>query len=399
MLGAIMLYTLNAYVRERQKAEQSDQLKTAFLANMSHEIRTPMNAILGFAQLLENDLSSEKKESYLKVIKDNGHSLLRLIEDIIDVSKIEAGELKIHKVETCLDKVLAELVSNFNQVLCEYPEKNIELVQECGIEGLVVKTDSTRLKQILTNLVHNAIKYTESGKIYIGCIQEEENLKFYVRDSGEGIKPEHLDEIFDRFRKIETDRSKKIQPGTGIGLPISKNLAELLGGKMSVTSVYGKGSEFYFTIPFELIRIDKPVKIEKKTFGETDNIDLSGKIILIAEDENANYFFLSKVMERTNATVLRARNGQEAVDLFSANPEIEFVLMDILMPVMNGYQATAIIKAKNPDIPVIAQTALAMEGDAERVLSSGCDDYISKPIRMNVLFDILHKYLISAKVS
>jgi len=399
IFGVVMLFTLRAYVREKQKAVQSDQLKTAFLANMSHEIRTPMNAILGFTQLLENDLVPEKKEAYLRVIKDNGHSLLRLIEDIIDVSKIEAGELKIRNGETNLDKIFDGLISAFRQILKEFPEKEIELIKESGTEGLVVISDGARLKQILTNLLHNAIKYTDSGTIILGFKQEDEYLKFYVRDSGEGIKSEYLEEIFDRFRKIETDRTKKIQPGTGIGLSISKNLAELLGGKMSVSSEYGTGSEFSFTIPCIPVRVEKPVRLKAGEQTEARYIDLTGKTILVAEDENANFFFLKKVLDRTNANVIRARNGQEAVDIFNANPQLDFILMDILMPVLNGYQATEIIKKINPNIPIIAQTALAMEGDSNKVLLAGCDDYISKPIRMKALMDIMSKYLLAKNIS
>ncbi len=393
LLGVIMMFTRNGYISEKEKAQKSDQLKTAFLANMSHEIRTPMNAILGFTQLLESDISSEKKASYLKIINDSGHSLLRLIEDIIDVSQIEAGELELYEEETNLNLLLSKLVLTFNQVLSKYPEKSIKIIQLNGEEGLVIQTDGTRLKQILTNLIHNAIKYTETGDITIGYTVKEEVLKFFVKDSGQGIKPEHISEIFDRFRKIETDQSKKIQPGTGIGLSISKHLTELLGGEMDVKSEFGLGSEFFFTIRYIPIRIDKQKRVKPKESTAFKSADFTGRTILIAEDENANFFFLKKVLDRTGADVIRARNGQEAVDLFSVHPEIDIVLMDIMMPEMNGYQATAIIKEKNPDIPVIAQTALAMEGDAKKVTDAGCNDYLSKPIRMNDLLEKLSVYL------
>ena len=393
LLSAIMLFALNSYIKEKEKAQQSDQLKTAFLANMSHEIRTPMNAIMGFTQLLEGDISEEKKKEYLKVIHDNGHSLLRLIEDIIDVSKIEAGELEIYEEEVNLSFLISELVSTFNQVLSKYPEKSIIISQEDEEVGLVVKTDATRLRQILTNLMHNAIKYTESGDITVGYNVVDEDMKFFVKDTGQGISPEHINEIFDRFRKIETDRSKKIQPGTGIGLSISRNLCELLGGQMSVKSELGVGSEFYFTIPYIPIRIDKQKSVKSEQAKKLVSVDFSGRTILIAEDENANFFFLKKVLDRTGAEVIRARNGQEAVGLFSSHPGIDIVLMDIMMPVMNGYEATRILKERNPDIPIIAQTALAMEGDAEKVMEVGCDDYLSKPIRMKDLLEKMSVYL------
>lgn len=392
LLGAIMGFTLGGYVKEKQKAEQSDQLKSAFLANMSHEIRTPMNAILGFTQLLSNDLSKEKKDSYIKIIQDNGKSLLHLIEDIIDISKIEAGELKIHEDEINVDALISDIVYAFKQILKDLPEKKVEIRTEIGIPGLVIVTDRTRLKQILYNLMHNALKYTETGEIVIGYQVENDILEFFVRDSGQGIKPEFLEEIFERFRKIETERSKKIQPGTGIGLSISKHLAELLGGEMSVDSVYGKGSMFSMKLPYRPIRFEAPVKskIEKKVDYSDEH---TGKTILIAEDENANFFFLKKVLEPTGARVLHAWNGKEAVDLFTSHPEIDFVLMDILMPEMNGYQATKIIKGMNPNMPVIAQTALAMEGDAQKVIDAGCDGYISKPIRMKTLLEMISRHL------
>lgn len=395
LLSAIMVFAMNGYVKEKIKAQQSDQLKTAFLANMSHEIRTPMNAILGFAQLLENDISKEKKETYLRVIYDNGHSLLRLIEDIIDVSKIEAGELEIFEEEVNMNLLLSEVLLTFKQELSKYPEKSIKMRKIDPEDGLVVKTDAARLKQILTNLMHNAIKYTESGEITIGYSVEDEVMKFFVKDTGLGIRAEYLDEIFDRFRKIETDISKKIQPGTGIGLSISRHLAELLGGEMSVKSEFGIGSEFFFTIPYIPVRIDKQPKVELKHSERSKHMDFSGKTILIAEDENANFFFLKKVLERAGAEVIRARDGREAVDLFSVHPEIDIILMDILMPEMNGYQATAIIKEQKPSIPIIAQTALAMEGDAKKVIEAGCNDYLSKPIRMNDLLEKMSVYLFS----
>lgn len=392
LLGAIMVFTLRGYIKEKQKAEQSDQLKSAFLANMSHEIRTPMNAILGFSQLLNNDLSKEKMDAYIKIIKDNGKSLLHLIEDIIDVSKIEAGELKIHEAEINVDALISDIVCTFKQILKDMPEKNLEIRADIGIPGLIIITDRARMKQILNNLMHNALKYTETGDIVIGYQVENNILEFFVKDSGLGIKQEFLEEIFERFRKIESEKSKKIQPGTGIGLSISKNLAELLGGEMCVESVYGRGSIFSMKLPYLPIRFEAAVKskIEKKI----DHLDEhTGKTILIAEDENANFFFLKKVLEPTGARVLHAWNGKEAVDLFGSHPEIDFVLMDILMPEMNGYQATKIIKKMNPNMPVIAQTALAMEGDAQKVIDAGCDGYISKPIRMKTLLEMVSRHL------
>lgn len=393
LAGVILLFAKNSYIKEKEKAEISDKLKSAFLANMSHEIRTPMNAILGFTQLLQKDLSKEKKETFLKIINENGHSLLRLIEDIIDISKIEAGEMEIKENDCNVKSIIEEVASTFRQSLNEDKKKHIEIREDLQINDLSIVADDARLKQVLINLVSNAIKYTEKGHITLGCTREMKNLKFYVEDTGTGIRAEDIEEIFDRFRKIETEESVKIQPGTGIGLSISKNLIRLMGGAISVSSSYGKGSIFYFTIPFKpsATRFIEEKKV-RNTF-ELGKFALKGKLILIAEDDRTNFEFLKKVVERTGAEVLRAKDGKEAVDLFQEKDNIDLVLMDIMMPEMNGYEASRLIKKMNKKTPIIAQTALAMEGDAEKVLGSGCDDYISKPIRIIELHKIIAKHI------
>jgi signal transduction histidine kinase/CheY-like chemotaxis protein len=393
--GVILMFAKNSYIKEKVKAEQSDKLKSAFLANMSHEIRTPMNAILGFTQLLGGDLSKEKKDEFLKIIKDNSQSLLRLIEDIIDISRIEAEELEIIEVDVDLNALIADLGSTFKQTLKNYSKKEIEIVEEIPRENRLVIADKTRLKQIVINLVSNALKYTEKGKITIGYNREGDWLRFFVKDTGRGIQKEHIKEIFDRFRKIETEASYQIQPGTGIGLSIAKNLVRLMGGTLEVESKYGEGSEFYFTIPFKPSSQKIPVPEEKLSELQLSKINLSGKSILVVEDERTNFEFLQKVIERTGAEVLHAENGREAVNIFSENPKMDLILMDIMMPEMNGYEATKAIKKIMPEVPVIAQTALAMEGDEGKVLDSGCDDYISKPIRINELLRMITKHIIN----
>ncbi|MEX0988351.1 MAG: ATP-binding protein [Bacteroidales bacterium] len=391
LVGAILMFAKNSYISEKKKAEKSDRLKTAFLANMSHEIRTPMNAILGFNQLLYRDLTKERKENYLRVIDENSRSLLRLLEDIIDVSKIEAGELTLRESSTDIQAVMKEVGATIKQSLAKYPDKKIDVIIRYPEKDLHLMVDKTRLRQVLINLLSNSLKYTEKGEIVIGCELEGDFVKFYVRDTGTGIKEEHLLEIFDRFRKIETQGSYNVQPGTGIGLSISRNLVQLMGGEIGVVSEYGSGSEFNFTIPNNPAppSMEKEAKVRFSNLGE---MNLKGKVILVAEDEKMNFEFLLRLIEQTGATVIHAWNGKEAVDMVAENKDVNMVLMDIMMPVMDGYEAARLIKQMHPNLPVIAQSALAMEGDADKMLKSGCDDYIVKPIRLNELLIIIEKH-------
>lgn len=391
LVGVILLFAKNSYIREKKKAEQSDHLKSAFLANMSHEIRTPMNAILGFTHLLYRDLTKEKRESYLKVIDENSHSLLRLIEDIIDVSKIEAGELSFRDSDFDVSALIAELAGSFREALGGGGDKRIRIIELHPEQTLRVRNDRTRLRQVLVNLVSNAVKNTENGKIEIGCRRDSDILRFWVRDTGRGIREEHLEEIFDRFRKIESEDAYKFQSGTGIGLSISRNLVKMMGGEIGVESTYGEGAEFYFTIPYrpapeEVMEEEKQVQV-KKIFGAPD---LTGKKVMVAEDDLTNFEFLKKVMERSGAEVMHARNGLEAVQL-ATGQHVDLILMDIMMPEMNGYDATRKIREDQPGISIIAQTALAMEGDHQRAIDAGCDDYISKPIRITELWSKIER--------
>lgn len=251
LLGIILLFAKNSYIKEKRRAERADQLKSAFLANMSHDIRTPMNAILGFTRLLNRDLSQEKKELYLEIIKNNGHSLLRLIDDIIDISKIEAGQLNLVEGNCHIHYIFEELKKTFTQTIKGIPGKKVVILTELPEEPLVVRADETRLRQIIVNLLSNAVKYTDEGHIRLGCRLDGEQLIFSVADTGSGISEEHLAEVFERFRKIETENSKKVQPGTGIGLSIVRHLVELMEGEIDVTSEHGRGTEFVFTIPFK----------------------------------------------------------------------------------------------------------------------------------------------------
>lgn len=378
------------------RAEESDKLKTAFLANMSHEIRTPVNAIIGFSDLLrENDLHEEERETYLEYIIAGSRSLMNLINDIIDISKIEAGEIRIAKESCILEEVLGELYMMFNeQIRKKGKEKNVDLVLEKPGSPVdtEVLTDPLRLKQILSNLLNNAVKFTDSGSITFGYTVEDETfLKFFVKDTGIGIPRDKQQVIFHRFRQVEDTHTRNYD-GTGLGLTISQKLVQLIGGEMKLESEEGKGSLFSFTIPFEM----KGSK--EKYLKPKDNVDmkesLRGKQILVVEDEDSNYILIQNLLREAEVHILRADDGEKAVDVFRKNGrQIDLVLMDIKIPRLNGYDATRAIKRLKPGVPIVAQTAYAMPEEKQNCLDAGCNDYISKPYNKEELMDVIQKNL------
>ncbi len=367
---------------EKIKAEQADKLKSAFLANMSHEIRTPMNAIIGFSELLgRQDLSAEDKNTYLGIIKSSSNSLLNLINDIIDLSKIEVEKIEIVKLNFSVHKILEELYQSYSS-----NSRGLEIVFDNKSEkqDIQIYSDPLRLKQVFINLLENAVKFTESGTINIGFSKTERfKLLFYVKDTGIGIPKDKLNVIFERFRKLDENNSK-LYRGTGLGLTISKKLVQLLGGEMWVESEFGNGSVFYFSLPhFGEIAYENIIANEKEELFP----NWMNKSVLIAEDEDYNFLFLERLLKQTNLTIYRAKNGIEAIEQFKAHENLNLILMDIKMPEMDGITATKIIKQLNKQIPIIAQTAFAMKGDDEDLLSAGCDDYISKPINIGDLIN------------
>jgi len=373
--------------KSKEKAEESDRLKSAFLANMSHEIRTPMNAILGFSSLLKKEnLSEDKKEKYLDLIDSGGNRLLTLISDIVDVSKIDSNQLSIN-YETCN---VNELINNIqDQFNINDINKACEIKTKKGLDNAksIISIDETRLSQILFNLLENAIKFTDTGHIEFGYIKKDKMLEFFVTDDGIGIDEKYHTSIFDRFIQVDNDYSKS-GSGTGLGLSIVKSLVELLGGKVWVDSEKGKGATFYFTIPYKLAKhkIDKvinvPIELEKDE-------EIS---ILIVEDEYSNYMYLEALLEDYKYNIIHAKNGKEAVEIVNKNSSIDLVLMDIKMPVMNGLEATKEIRKTKSNVPIIALTAYAMAEDKQKALNAGCNDYLSKPLSENKLAEILKKY-------
>jgi PAS domain S-box-containing protein len=375
----------------KERAEESDKLKSAFLANMSHEIRTPMNAILGFATLIRNRvLSEEKRRDYIDLINANCRQLLHIITDIIDISKIEADQISVFNKNFPLNKLMNELFLNYkNQT--ELVKKPVQIIVKNGLrnEDSAVFSDKVRIEQILSNLLSNAIKFTEKGAIEFGYrIENKRDILFFVKDTGIGIPEAEIRYIFDRFRQVSSSFNK-IYGGTGLGLSISKGLVEKLGGKIWAESEIKKGSAFYFTIPYKPgILLEKPTETD---YSKTYNWE--GKTLLIAEDEEANFNLLATILDPTKVRVIRVKTGKDAIEKCKEDTSVDLVLMDMKMPDLNGFESTREIKLIRSDLPIIAQTAYAMSTDEENCLKAGCDDYISKPLRIDNLLSKIDKHL------
>lgn len=371
----------------KNKAEEADKLKSAFLANMSHEIRTPLNAIMGFSGLLKNkNLGKDKTEMFVDIIDSSGQQLLTIINDILDISKIEAGQVSISPGPVKISMVMNELYEQFEK---QAREKNISLLLQNNLSDLNIEiiTDEIRLRQVLTNLINNAIKFTHVGQVQFGVNTKNEFYEFFVTDTGIGISHQDQSIIFEPFRQVETTNSR-IYGGNGLGLSISRALVEKLGGTISVSSIQGRGSTFSFTIP---MKFGDVIHAKLRTPIPLNNWDKH--IILIAEDEFYNYQFLEEILSPTHIKIIHARDGKEAVELVRKNPQISLVLMDIKMPIMDGYTATKIIKAFNPKLPIIAQTAYAMNGDKEKSRQAGFDDFIDKPIIQDHFIKVIGDYM------
>ena len=382
-------------IAAKVKAEESDRLKTAFLCNISHEIRTPMNAIVGFSALLKDpELSIEHRDQYCDIIDINSNNLLNIIEDILAISKIEAGILTIKPEEINVKQFLTKVydenrIKNKNTLIDI--KSNIDVLSD----DIIINTDINRLRQVFTNLINNSLKFTKKGFVEIGCkindqliTNNEQRITFYVKDTGIGISEEHMNIIFERFRQVE-DTSIRNYGGLGLGLAISKEIVEVMGGKIWVESAPGKGSTFNFTLPYTT----KKKKTTTKPLKHEITPDLSKIKILLAEDDEFNFKLFTIILERTGAKMIRAKDGLECVEMFEKNQDIDLVLMDIQMPGMNGLEATKILKKLRKEVPVIAQTAYAMESDRARCLEAGCDDIITKPINTKKLILLIKRYV------
>lgn len=379
-------------VEAKEKAEESDKLKTAFLANMSHEIRTPMNGIIGFTDLLkEPELAGDMQLEYIEVIQKSSSRMLRIINDLIDISKIEAGQITIIKEKTNIDSILDELFIFFKP---DADIKGIHLIhqKESGQPDYFINADKARITQVLSNLIDNSLKFTTKGQIAFGYTRKEEVYEFYVQDTGCGISHEMKETVFERFRQAGNSHEKYTE-GSGLGLSISKAIVEMHGGKMWVISIPGTGSIFYFTLPANNFSEINEVPVQEMVVPEP--VSLTGKKVLIAEDDEVSFLYLSEYLSSKGLKVLRAKNGVEAIELVDMETDIDIILMDMKMPKMNGLEALKQIKRKHANIPVIMQTAFAQIADRQKYLTEGCDDYIAKPIHVDQLLRKISKYLIT----
>jgi PAS domain S-box-containing protein len=376
----------------KYKAEESDRLKTAFLSNMSHEIRTPMNAIVGFSDLLSDEqLNPEERRDFIAQINQGADDLMRLIDDIIDIAKIEAGQVNVHISECFVRELFKELHLMYIQNIKRTGKEGVSMRLNWNwpLNELAIYTDPFRLKQILINLLSNAVKFTETGEIVLGIEEHPAGVYFYVKDSGIGIREEKQKLIFDRFMQGHETKTK-IYGGTGLGLAISKNLTEILGGTIGVDSVSGEGATFWFILP----RNEVPLKYEAALRAPSNTLrSWDDKKILIAEDDHSNYYFLFESLKDTGVEILWSKDGEETMEMFREHSDLNLVLMDINMPLINGYECTRLIKKERPGLPVIAQTAYAMSGEREISREAGCDDYLAKPIKVSELLDTLSRYI------
>jgi len=378
----------------KEQAEESDRLKTAFLLNISHEIRTPMNGILGFAELLKlPGLTGEEQLEYTDFIKKSSDRMLNIIADIVDISKIESGQMKVSISETNINAQIKNIHSLF---LPESQNKGIELnyTSMLSDEESIIMSDRAKIFSILVHLVKNAFKYTAKGSVGFGYSlkmgSETKLLEFYVTDSGIGIPQNRQQAIFDRFVQADIADSKAYQ-GAGLGLSISKAYAEMLGGKISVQSEVGVGSTFYLTLPFN--PVNKSIEYQKNEITAGKAAHPTKKIkVLIVEDDESSAMFISILLRKHSKETLTAQNGLEALEIYRNNTDIDLIMMDMKMPVMNGFEATRQIRQLNKNVVIIAQTAYDLIGDREKAIDAGCNDYISKPVNINLLMELLGRY-------
>jgi PAS domain S-box-containing protein len=376
-------------LKSKEKAEEADRLKSSFLANMSYDIRIPMTAIIGFSDLLADpDLTIGEREEFIELISKSGQDLLTLIDNIVDVAKIETGQLRISSDDCTLDGLFKELYQTQvrNPKVVERDDLDLIIDLDEKFKNIPFKTDVFRFKQIMNNLIDNAIKFTERGQIHFGISNVwQDTIEFYVQDTGIGIAEETQYIVFERFSKIDRSYTKEYN-GTGLGLAISKSLVELMGGDIRVISFPGKGSTFYFTHPLPQ-KAGQQIENEPKKIVSAYN--WSTKTILVAEDVEQNYKFLEFTLIPTQVKIVWAKNGKEAVDYVQEGKPVDLILMDIRMPIMNGIDATkAIIRIKQ--VPVIAQTAYTLGDEKDLAMNAGCSHYMTKPIHAPKLLELIN---------
>ncbi|VXB51371.1 Protein-glutamate methylesterase [Flavobacterium sp. 9AF] len=379
-------------IKAKDKAEESDRLKSAFLANMSHEIRTPMNGIVGFTNLLlEPNLTGEEQQQYIEIIQKSGYRMLNTLNDLIDISKVETGQMEVYIKEF---NICEEIENNYEFFKSEARQKGLNLILKKPIikKDLIIYSDQRKINSILTNLIKNAIKYTDTGTIEISYSLENQQLFCQIKDTGIGIPKNRQEAIFDRFVQADISDIRAFE-GSGLGLTIAKAYVEILGGTIGLESEEGIGSIFYFSIPIQDNESKKEEKIKNAIEQKTDFSPIN-KVpkILVSEDDETCFQHLDILLKDVVAEIIHARNGLEAVEICKKNPDINLILMDIKMPKLNGYEATKEIRTFNKDVTIIAQTAYALAGDHEKAIKAGCNDYIPKPIKKEKLYSLIKKW-------
>lgn len=382
----------------KEKSQESDRLKSAFLANMSHEIRTPMNGILGFAELLKRpNLTGKEQQQYIKIIETSGTRMLNIVNNIVDISKIESGIIEINNKTTNINEQIEFLTSFFAP---EIEKKGLRLVysKTFTTDKAYIETDVEKLYGILTNLLKNAIKHTYKGAIEIGYhLKSDDNknfLEFFVTDSGDGIPEDRINVIFDRFMQADMSNKTAYQ-GAGLGLSISKAYVEMLGGEIWVESEHGIGSTFRFTIPYKQVAAaEVKTETEKIVMAENKEKSIARLKVLIVEDDSGMEFLLSETVQEFCSELLIARDGIEALEISKNNPDIDLILMDVRIPKMDGYETTEEIRQFNKDVVIIAQTACAFSSDRDKAMEVGCNDYVSKPIDTELFEALMKKHFV-----
>lgn len=377
--------------REKERAIKSDLMKSAFLANMSHEIRTPMNAIVGFSELLNEEDDPDKRTQYIQIIQSSSGNLLKLINEIVDLSKIEAGEMALSLSSFSVKRIFEEMDRIFSIELAHRNKAHVKLLFEIDESDYFIFSDPNRLKQILANLLNNAVKHTNEGTITCSCLRQNNTLIFSVADTGTGIPTEDQEKIFDRFTKFNYLNNNA--EGTGIGLSIVEKLVGLLAGKIWLESTWGKGSSFHFTIPYNKSK-DKVIPKQVKQLRTKLTVETNNSTILIVEDDEINALLIKEILKTTFPNFHHVSNGKEAIDWLDNGNECALVLIDMNMPIMNGYEASKHIKKQFPTIKIIAQTANAVLGDRQKSLDAGCDEYLSKPIDQEKLIQTMRDFLV-----
>jgi PAS domain S-box-containing protein len=377
-------------IKAKEQAEESDKLKSAFLANMSHEIRTPMNGILGFASLLQQpNLTETEQQEYIHIIEESGVRMLNIINDIVSISKIESGLMEVNKSKSNINEQI-EYIYTFFKPEVEIKGMQFLIKNPLPFSEAFIKTDREKLFAILTNLVKNAIKYSEKGSIELGYDKKEGNVEFYVKDSGIGIDKNRQKAIFERF--IQADISdKRAYQGAGLGLSISRAYVEMLGGKLWVESKKGSGSTFYFTIPYTAELKETTVNTSTTIDGKSE-VQVSNLKIVVVDDDKISDLLISIMLTEVSREILHAKNGFEAIELCRSNPDTDLILMDVKMPKMNGYEATRQIRQFNTNVVILCQTADGLISDKDKATAAGCNEHLSKPIIKNELMSLIQYY-------